>query len=40
MSCHVDVSGKEVAAGACAAASRDATLQSTFLPFTLKFGFM
>ena len=30
MPCHVDVS---------AAASRDATLQSTFLPFTLKFDF-
>jgi hypothetical protein len=37
MSCHVDVSGKEIVAGACAAVSRDATLQSTFLPFALKF---
>jgi hypothetical protein len=39
MSCHIDVSGKETVAGACADVSRDATFQSTSLPFTLKFDF-
>jgi hypothetical protein len=42
MPCHVDVGGIEVAAGAGTgdAASKNATVQGTFLPSTLQFDFI